>query len=32
MAYYEGGGALLDMFNSSDVKCRGDYQAIAIGS
>ena len=29
MAYYEGGGALLDMFNSSDAKCRGDYQAIA---
>ena len=29
MAYYEGGGALLDMFNSSDAKCRADYQAIA---
>jgi len=29
MAYYEGAGALLDMFNSSDAKCRGDYQAIA---
>jgi hypothetical protein len=29
MAYYEGGGALLDMFNSSDSRCRADYQAIA---
>lgn len=29
MAYYEGGGALLDMFNSSDAKCRADYQAVA---
>ena len=29
MAYYEGGGALLDMFHSSDAKCRADYQVIA---
>jgi hypothetical protein len=29
MAYYEGGGALLDMFSSADPKCRADYQAIA---
>jgi len=29
MAYYEGGGALLDMSTSSDAKCRADYQAIA---
>jgi uncharacterized protein DUF4855 len=29
MAYYEGGGALLDMFNSSDAKCRADYRAVA---
>jgi len=28
MAYYEGGGALLDMFHSSDMKCRADYQVI----
>jgi hypothetical protein len=29
MAYYEGGGTLLEMFNSSDAKCRADYQAVA---
>jgi hypothetical protein len=29
MAYYEGGGALLDMFDSGDPKCRANYQAIA---
>ena len=29
MAYYEGGGVLLDLFNSSDARSRADYQAIA---
>lgn len=29
MAYYEGGGALLQMFHSSDKRCREDYQAVA---
>ncbi|HEU5180462.1 MAG TPA: DUF4855 domain-containing protein [Candidatus Polarisedimenticolia bacterium] len=29
IAYYEGGGALLEMFKSPDAKCRADYQAIA---
>jgi uncharacterized protein DUF4855 len=29
MAYYEGGGVLLDLFHSSDAAARADYQAIA---
>jgi uncharacterized protein DUF4855 len=29
MAYYEGGGVLLHLFNSSDARSRADYQAIA---
>ena len=29
MAYYEGGGTLLRLFNSSDATTRADYQAIA---